>query len=80
MQISKISHNKFKKIGIIATDNDVDIIYLADSFGSLVPDDIVDIVRFLKESWDGQIGFHAHDNKGFALVNKNFYALTHDLI
>jgi len=69
MQISKISHNEFKKIGIIATDNDVDIIYLADSFGSLVPDDIVDIVRFLKESWHGQIGFHAHDNKGFALIN-----------
>ena len=69
MQISMIRENEFKKTAIIATENDVDIIYLADSFGSLIPEDIEDIVRFLKESWGGQIGFHAHDNKGFALIN-----------
>jgi len=69
MQISKLRENQFKKIAIISAENDIDIIYLADSFGSLMPDDIVDIVKFIKESWSGQIGFHAHDNKGFALIN-----------
>ncbi len=69
MQISKIRKYQFKRIAEIASKNDIDIIYLADSFGSLIPDNIIDIVRFLKESWCGQIGFHAHDNKGFALLN-----------
>ncbi len=69
MQISKTREDQLKKISTIASKNDVDIIYLADSFGSLIPDDIVDIVDLLKESWSGQIGFHAHDNKGFALIN-----------
>ena len=44
MQISKITENQFTKIAKIATDNDVEVIYLADTFGSLIPEDIVNII------------------------------------
>ncbi len=69
MQISKMNENQLNIIGKLATEYDIDILYLADSFGSLTPDNIVDIVIYLRETWEGQIGFHAHDNKGLALIN-----------
>ena len=69
MQISKIRSSQLYKIATISNKNDIDVIYLADSFGSLIPETIEDILRLLKENWEGEIGFHAHDNKGFALIN-----------
>ena len=69
MQITTITKEQSNKMAKIAIENDVDIVYLADSLGSLIPDRLEEIIRFLKETWPGKIGFHAHDNKGLALVN-----------
>lgn len=43
--------------------------YLADSLGNMSPNDISRISTLVRESWNGEIGFHAHDNSGRALVN-----------
>jgi len=53
----------------IAEWNMVDALYFADSFGSMVPSDITKIIKYLKKGWNGPIGFHSHNNKGFALIN-----------
>jgi 4-hydroxy 2-oxovalerate aldolase len=47
----------------------VDIFYLADSRGACHPDEVVTMIRTVREVWDGRFGFHAHDNTGFAAVN-----------
>lgn len=49
--------------------NAVEVLYFADSLGNLYPKDIKDIVTSLRAGWEGEIGIHAHDNKGFALIN-----------
>ena len=47
----------------------VDILYFADSFGNMSPEDISYIMSSLKKGWSGSLGFHSHNNKGFALIN-----------
>jgi len=47
----------------------VDVLYFADSFGNMDPEEISRIVHGLKKGWKGELGFHSHNNKGFALSN-----------
>ena len=47
----------------------VDVLYFADSFGSMSIADIRASVTLLKKFWDGAMGFHAHNNQGAALSN-----------
>ena len=69
MQVSKLNNEELNEIGELATKNFVDVLYFADSLGSLEPESIKSIIRSLKHTWKGELGFHAHDNKGFALIN-----------
>jgi 4-hydroxy 2-oxovalerate aldolase len=47
----------------------VEVLYFADSLGSLESADVVRIISALKLGWAGHIGFHAHNNKGLAVSN-----------
>ncbi len=47
----------------------VDVLYFADSLGSMESVDVVRIISLLKSNWTGNIGFHAHNNKGLAVSN-----------
>lgn len=47
----------------------VDILYFADSLGSMSPEEVKFICNGLLEGWSGDIGFHSHNNKGLALSN-----------
>jgi 4-hydroxy 2-oxovalerate aldolase len=49
--------------------NAVDLLYFADSLGSMSSFDVELICGEFMQLWKGQIGFHAHDNKGLALSN-----------
>jgi 4-hydroxy 2-oxovalerate aldolase len=49
--------------------NCIEVFYFADSFGNLNTHSIDNIIETIKPVWDGEIGIHAHDNKGHALVN-----------
>lgn len=46
-----------------------DIFYLADSRGACRPEEVRNMMSTVREHWEGLLGFHAHDNTGFASVN-----------
>lgn len=52
-----------------ASNGSVDVLYFADSLGSLDPDRTRQIVDAFRSAWDGDLGIHAHDNMSRALVN-----------
>ena len=47
----------------------VDVLYFADTLGSLIPDNITETINKIRKNWSGELGFHAHNNKGLALIN-----------
>jgi 4-hydroxy 2-oxovalerate aldolase len=47
----------------------VDVLYLADSFGNWSPDAVEETLRNIRSRWSKDIGVHAHDNRGYALIN-----------
>jgi len=47
----------------------VDVLYFADSMGNMGADDIREVVKAIKVSWKGNMGFHAHNNMGKANAN-----------
>tara|TARA_B100001093_G_scaffold518603_1_gene604060 strand:+ start:5864 stop:7447 length:1584 start_codon:yes stop_codon:yes gene_type:complete len=49
--------------------NMVDVVYFADSLGSMNPKTVRSFHRSLAKSWKGHIGFHAHNNQNLALAN-----------
>ena len=69
MQISEVSDSEIKKITSLASNSKLDVFYFADSLGNLEPKDITDISNIIKKYWKRDIGFHAHDNMGRALIN-----------
>lgn len=47
----------------------VDIIYLVDSAGGMLPKQVESYIRTVRDSVDMKIGFHGHNNLGLALAN-----------
>ena len=69
MQISEVSDSEIEKITKLAAKSKLDVFYFADSLGNLEPKDITNISNVIKKNWKKDIGFHAHDNMGRALIN-----------
>ena len=46
-----------------------DVLYIADSFGNLDTEKTGKLIDLVSNYWDGDIGFHAHNNQGKALTN-----------
>jgi len=70
MQIDSIEPPVLKKaLDQINKWNCIEVFYFADSFGNLNTQSIDRIINTIKSVWNGEIGIHAHDNKGHALVN-----------
>ena len=46
-----------------------DVLYFADSLGGMNGRDVARVIKGLKSHWTGEIGFHAHNNKGLAVAN-----------
>ena len=68
-QASEKSLKEIDKISSTLSSSKVNIIYFADSLGSLAPNQINKISKSIRNNWSGPIGIHAHDNKGLALSN-----------
>lgn len=47
----------------------VDILNMVDSFGGVMPNEVKDIIRRLREKVDCKIGFHGHNNLEMGLAN-----------
>ncbi len=69
MQIARASDDELHEIGRLAKTAAPEILYFADSTGSLRPDDVHRIVNALRKHWNGALGLHAHDNMQMALAN-----------
>lgn len=70
MQIDAVDDHELYKIScLISSWRKIEVLYFADSFGNLDQDSVRRIVSSVKKGWSGNIGFHAHDNKGLALSN-----------
>ncbi|MFC7705392.1 aldolase catalytic domain-containing protein, partial [Plastorhodobacter daqingensis] len=69
MQIADRSREDVLHLARKAKEWPVEVLYFADSMGSMTPDDAARIIGWLREEWDGPIGIHTHDNMGLALAN-----------
>ena len=69
MQISEYGHNEITEFSIRASMHMPDVLYFADSLGTLKPPDIGHIVGSIREHWNYPVGIHSHDNMGLALEN-----------
>lgn len=46
-----------------------DYFYMVDSFGSVYPEDVREIIKLVKSKTDVKLGFHGHNNLEMALAN-----------
>ena len=69
MQIPELSIQEIKKTVLEVKKSKADILYFADSLGSLDPISTKKIIENIKVSWKGSMGIHTHDNMGKALDN-----------
>ena len=72
MQISEHSDKNIIDIGKKASKTKPDILYFADSLGSMNEKKILDVIKNLRSYWSGDLGIHTHDNLGKALSNSIF--------
>lgn len=47
----------------------VDYFYMVDSYGGVMPNDVVDTIKLVKSKTNVPLGFHGHDNLEMALIN-----------
>ncbi|MEI9426028.1 hypothetical protein O7A70_33710, partial [Mesorhizobium sp. Cs1299R1N1] len=47
----------------------IDVLYIADSFGSMKPSRVHEIIGRFADRLESDVGFHGHDNRGYALIN-----------
>jgi len=69
MQISDRSESEIEALGSRASNAPIDVLYFADSMGSMTPEDVSRIVGWFRKAWNGALGIHTHDNMGLALSN-----------
>ncbi len=68
-RVSQITVSQLLDVAMLCQSAGTDIIYLADSNGSLLPDQVARLVHVLKGATNMEVGFHAHDNLGLAMAN-----------
>ena len=70
MQPNTKSNEELSKVArLVESWDSVDVLYFADSLGGMDSNDVTRIVSALKSDWTSDIGFHAHNNKGLAVLN-----------
>lgn len=69
MQIADRSESEIIALAAAAEAEALDVLYFADSMGGLAPDEVIQIVQWLRQGWSGALGIHTHDNMGVALQN-----------
>jgi len=69
MQIAGLSRDEVLLLAKACSEFPLDVLYFADSLGSMVPDDINQTVEALRTYWQGDLGFHAHNNMQGGVAN-----------
>lgn len=69
MQVGDRTQAEIAALGQEAAKWPLDVLYFADSLGSMNPEDTAKIISWLRQHWQGALGIHTHDNMGRALQN-----------
>lgn len=69
MQVADRSREEIEALAQEASQYPLDVLYFADSMGSMTPADTLEILTAFRSHWAGPMGVHTHDNKGLALQN-----------
>jgi len=70
MQVDAVESDELSRVATtISSWGTIDVLYFADSFGSMEPASVQEIVAVVRLGWHGALGIHTHDNKGQALAN-----------
>lgn len=69
MQVADRSQSEVEALARDASEYPIDVLYFADSMGSMQPTDTATIVGWLRKHWKGMMGIHTHDNMSLALLN-----------
>ena len=69
MQIATLNINEIKKFASEFKIFKPNVLFFADSTGTLKTENIDSIIKSLRLNWMGDIGIHAHDNMHRALIN-----------
>ncbi|RRV87699.1 aldolase catalytic domain-containing protein [Stutzerimonas stutzeri] len=69
MQIADRSEVEIRNLAKAAAASPLDVLYFADSMGSMNPEQTAQIIGWLRKHWNGPLGIHTHDNMGLALSN-----------
>ncbi|MDB4654890.1 aldolase catalytic domain-containing protein [bacterium] len=69
MQISERTEEEISSVCEILSDLPLEVLYIADSLGSLLSKDVKRILSWFSNSWSGSLGIHTHNNMGLALQN-----------
>jgi len=68
MQMATLSKTEIETICHSISES-VEVLYFADSTGSLKPEEVKAFFRIVQSVWEKPLGLHAHDNQSFALIN-----------
>ncbi len=69
MGISTLEGERLAETVAAASGAPIDVLYLADSYGSLTPTTTLEKIAALRACWSGPVGVHMHENQGLALAN-----------
>lgn len=68
-RVSQLPRRRLVELAGMSEDAGADVVYLADSNGSLLPDEISRLVTLVRSVCGTEVGLHAHNNLGLALAN-----------
>ncbi|WP_286220282.1 aldolase catalytic domain-containing protein [Marinobacter apostichopi] len=69
MQVADRTEEEVKALACQAKTYSIDVLYFADSMGSMNPEKVGQIIKWFRSEWNGAMGIHTHDNLGLALSN-----------
>ncbi|GAB7035438.1 hypothetical protein AB0G35_24600 [Streptomyces sp. NPDC021749] len=68
-RVSQLDRRRLVELAAMSGDAGADVVYLADSNGSMLPREVSQLVTLVRSVTDAAIGLHAHNNLGLALAN-----------
>jgi 4-hydroxy 2-oxovalerate aldolase len=74
MQVADQSLEEITQLAQAASTYPIEVLYFADSMGSLNLNQLKDIIHAFQKGWKGPLGIHTHDNMGQA-VNNSIHAV-----
>lgn len=70
--LMQVADRQLEEISLLAKEASlfpIDVLYFADSMGSLSPEQTCKIVQAFQKEWKGSLGIHTHDNMSQAISN-----------